>query len=81
MNKATELIEQLFKQHNAAPIISINKLPQSGSERQYYRLATEEKNYIATFGENVKENAAFIYFSKHFQTKKIKHAHHILCKR
>jgi aminoglycoside/choline kinase family phosphotransferase len=45
----------------------IEKLPQSGSDRIYFRLYAGEKTYIATYNLNVKENNTFIYFSQHFK--------------
>lgn len=45
----------------------IEKIPQSGGDRSYYRLHTDTpQTYIATVSDNVKENEAFIAFSKHF---------------
>jgi UPF0042 nucleotide-binding protein len=64
-------ITVLFTQHNDATISSIEKLPQSGSERQYFRIYTASKNYIATFGANIPENKVFIYFSDHFKQKNL----------
>ena len=51
------------------PILSINKIPQSGSIRIYYRIHTADKSYIATYGINIKENQSFIRFSRHFKMK------------
>jgi aminoglycoside/choline kinase family phosphotransferase len=44
-------------------------LPQSGSERHYYRIHTAGKTFIATHGANLAENEIFIYFSKHFKSR------------
>ena len=45
----------------------IEKIPQSGGDRTYYRLHTNTlSTYIATVSDNVQENDAFIAFSKHF---------------
>ena len=47
-------------------------LPQSGSDRRYFRLYNEEgRTFIATHGLNVPENEAFIYFADHFRKKRL----------
>src|SRR3954464_15688815 len=45
----------------------IVKLPQSGSDRIYYRIYYNERTLIATWNNNVQENKTFIYFSQHFK--------------
>ena len=71
-------IVKLFMAYSDAAITAIDKLPQAGSERHYFRIHTEEKTYIATYGANLKENEAFIYFSKHFKKKQL-NTPEILC--
>ena len=45
----------------------IEILPQSGSDRRYFRIHNSNgTTYIATHGHNVPENETFIYFSQHF---------------
>lgn len=62
-----ENIKNLFSSFSKSEIKAIDKLPQSGSERHYYRIHTSDKSYIATYGSNLKENESFIYFSNHFK--------------
>jgi aminoglycoside/choline kinase family phosphotransferase len=71
MEEITDRIRELFRSFSAEEIMAIDKLPQSGSERHYYRLHTNGLPYIATYGVNVKENEAFIYFSNHFDDKQL----------
>ena len=71
MNTISDHITALFKQHNDASITAIDKLPQAGSDRHYFRLYTPGKNYIATYGSNIKENESFIYFSGKFREKQL----------
>ncbi len=78
MQTPTDEIQQLFSSFSNATITAIDKLPQAGSERHYYRLHTDSGNYIATHGANIKENEAFIYFSKHFAEKGLRTAK-VLC--
>ena len=69
MDQMIEDISSLFGSYSKEPIISINKIPQSGSIRIYYRIHTAAKSYIATYGSNIKENESFIQFSHHFKSK------------
>ncbi len=62
----TEQIEKVFQQYSTEKIVSTHKLPQAGSDRQYYRILTPKGSYIVTHGNNVRENQTFIYFSKLF---------------
>ena len=78
MPTETDKIMELFSGFSKAPITAMDKLPQAGSERQYFRIRTSEKNFIATYGANIKENDAFIYFSEHFKKKALATAQ-ILC--
>jgi aminoglycoside/choline kinase family phosphotransferase len=68
MQTIIQEIKELFATISDEPIISIEKIPQSGSDRFYFRLITPSRTYIATFGKNVRENNTFIYFSGHFRS-------------
>jgi aminoglycoside/choline kinase family phosphotransferase len=68
MQTIIQEIKELFATISDEPIISIEKIPQSGSDRFYFRLITQSRTYIATFGKNVRENNTFIYFSGHFRS-------------
>ena len=69
MNQVIEQIGQLHRQYFEETADTIEKLPQAGSERHYYRIRSPKGTCIATYGENIKENDTFIYFSKHFSGK------------
>ncbi len=71
MHKEIDEIRSEFISHCADEILQIDKLPQAGSERHYFRIITAGKNYIATYGLNIKENETFLYFSKHFMQKNL----------
>ncbi len=45
----------------------IVKLPQSGSDRIYFRIYYKEETLIATWNNHVQENKTFIRFSQHFK--------------
>jgi len=69
MHTTTDRVKELFSTYSKDVITAIDKLPQAGSERHYFRIHTASKNFIATYGANIKENDAFIYFSEHFKKK------------
>ncbi len=71
MLSTTDRIKELFATFCTDSISTIDKLPQAGSERSYYRIHTASKNYISTYGANIKENESFLYFSEHFGKKKL----------
>src|SRR5579871_1163290 len=67
MQNIIDEIRKLFQSYSDDNIINIGKIPQSGSIRVYFRIITVKKTFIAAYGDNVKENRAFIYFSRHFK--------------
>ncbi|MFI5132826.1 MAG: phosphotransferase [Chitinophagales bacterium] len=71
MQKALDSIKELYKSWKGEEAVSIDVLPQSGSERRYFRLHEKKDSIIGTYGANIKENETFIYFSKHFKEKKL----------
>jgi aminoglycoside/choline kinase family phosphotransferase len=71
MHSTTDKIKELFSGFSKELITGIDKLPQAGSERHYFRIYTANKSFIATYGANLKENESFIYFSKHFKKKNL----------
>src|ERR1022692_1850290 len=64
MQLAAENIKAFFHSFNSHAIQSFEKIPQSGGDRMYFRITTDETSYIATFNENLKENIAFLNFTR-----------------
>lgn len=62
-----EEIKALFSLYCNEPLLKINKIPQSGGDRIYFRLLTENNSFIATYNLNVKENETFFYLTDHFK--------------
>jgi len=60
-------ISSLFLSFNKTDANRIEKLPQSGSDRIYFRIYSGNQTYIATYNLNVKENNTFLLFSDHFK--------------
>ena len=71
MQVEIDAIKKVFEQYSDLPVTQIDRLPQAGSERHYFRIYTQGMSYIATAGENIQENEAFIYFSNQFHQKQL----------
>ncbi|HLP36128.1 RapZ C-terminal domain-containing protein [Lacibacter sp.] len=68
MQETMEQVAALYTATFGAPPESIDKVPQSGSDRVYYRVKGTVV-CIATTSKNIKENQTFLQFSKHFQQR------------
>ena len=71
MQSILDSIKALYKNWKGEEPVSIDVLPQSGSERRYFRLHGKKDSVIGTYGANIKENESFIYFSEKFREKKL----------
>jgi UPF0042 nucleotide-binding protein len=72
MQEMINTVSQLYKSWAGKEPAQVDILPQSGSDRRYFRLYNEEgRTFIATHGLNVPENEAFIYFADHFRKKRL----------
>ncbi|RYY55491.1 MAG: hypothetical protein EOO09_10430 [Chitinophagaceae bacterium] len=69
MQETLSAIRDLYKNWKGKEPLAIDLLPQSGSERRYFRIRGDDGDVIGTSGANVKENESFIYFSRHFHGK------------
>ena len=67
MDLIIEQINILLKQFKNQEVQHLEKLPQSGSDRIYFRAYFSNETFIITYNTNIKENKTFIYFSKHFK--------------
>ena len=59
----------LYQQTFGVSPDSIEPLPQSGSNRRYYRLHGQPCTYIAVRGESQAENRAFVILARHFRAQ------------
>jgi aminoglycoside/choline kinase family phosphotransferase len=66
MQEQIKIIHSLYKKWKGIEPKNIEKIPQSGSDRIYFKVQGEIETIIATYNLNVKENQAFIYFTNHF---------------
>src|SRR6201999_2513284 len=67
MQAIIEEIKRLFSTYSPYPVTALDVIPQSGSNRIYFRIRTINGPFIATYNDNVRENQTFIYFSRHFR--------------
>jgi len=66
MEAVIEAIGTLFMSTGNPRPDRIEKLPQSGSDRIYFRIYSGNQTFIATYNLNQRETQTFIYFSRHF---------------
>lgn len=72
MQEIINAVSQLYQTWTGKEPAQVDVLPQSGSDRRYFRLFSNDgKTFIATYGLNVPENEAFIYFAGHFRKKQL----------
>lgn len=69
MEGAIEGVTSLFQKFKNETADRIEKLPQSGSDRTYFRIYSGEETFIATYNLNIQENRTFINFSLHFKQR------------
>lgn len=67
MQEITDEISKLYVSCFNKKPLTISRLPQSGSDRHYFRIEGEHNSVIATVNSNQQENETFCYFSKHFK--------------
>lgn len=65
-NKIELLLANLFEEWTGQKASLVLPLAPSGSDRVYYRLQGGDITVIGAYNEDIKENEAFIAFSKHF---------------
>ena len=64
-----DIVSNGYKEFFGAGEINITALPQSGSDRKYFRIHDGEKSVIGAYNDNLEENEAFIGFTRHFISK------------
>jgi RNase adapter protein RapZ len=70
MQEMINAVSELYKSWLGKDPLQVDVLPQSGSDRRYFRLSGGGgSTVIATCGINVQENDTFIYFADHFKSR------------
>ncbi len=62
----------LFTAWSKEEVVKVTPLAESGSDRKYFRLFSENFTTLGVYNADSKENLAFIEFTKHFQKKGLK---------
>jgi aminoglycoside/choline kinase family phosphotransferase len=68
-------IADLYQQHFGEAAERVDTLPQSGSDRIYYRIHGTNRTVIGTWNQNIRENQTFFSFSDHLRSKGCPVAH------
>ena len=71
MQQLIDSIASLYREWSGQSPVSVDVLPQSGSERRYFRIHGSGDTVIGTYGANIKENESFIYFSEKFNRQQL----------
>jgi len=66
MENTVEILKELFEDYFGEKTTKVEAIPPSSSTRKYYRLWSESKSAIGTFGDNAEENEAFFSYTRHF---------------
>jgi aminoglycoside/choline kinase family phosphotransferase len=64
-----DIVSEGYKKYFGVREIQIAALPQSGSDRKYFRINDGRKSVIGAYNANPEENEAFIGFTKQFLAK------------
>ena len=64
-----DIVSSGYKELFGDSKINIAALPQSGSDRKYFRITSGARSVIGAYNANLEENEAFIGFTKHFISK------------
>ena len=64
--KDQHLLHQVFESWAREKAEEVITIPQSGSYREYFRIKGKRKTAIGVYNEDLKENLAFLSFTKHF---------------
>lgn len=62
----------LFEKWSGEQVVTISELPPSGSYRIYCRITGETSNVLGAYNLDIKENRAFIEFSRFFKSRGLK---------
>lgn len=60
---------EMFSECFGESKIEIEPLPGSGSNREYYRVSDGRQSALGVYNEDIKENTAFLSYTKHFLKK------------
>ncbi len=64
--KTRQILIKIYEKQFKEKVKNISKLARSGSNREYYRIRSDNNSAIGVYNSDKKENIAFIEFTKHF---------------
>jgi aminoglycoside/choline kinase family phosphotransferase len=64
-------LQKFFILHFGKPADKIEALPDSGSDRKYFRLSADEVVVVGSYNPDQAEHNTFLYLSDHFRSKKL----------
>jgi aminoglycoside/choline kinase family phosphotransferase len=70
--KPEQKTADLFKKWSGSNPERLSRLKTSGSNRQYFRLSYQDTTAIGVYNPNIKENRAFVTFTRHFLKHSLK---------
>ncbi len=70
-SEAIETLKRLHQQWSQETVEQVEDIPESGSNRKYFRLRSSSKTSVGTFNPDRKENIAFLHLSEHFAQKNL----------
>lgn len=71
LKKIKQDLKAMFERWAGETAQSIEPLPAHGSDRQYFRIKSKDKSAIGAYNPDMKENIAFLTFSKHFKSLRL----------
>ena len=66
MNQGKQHVIRLFREYTGSEPDTVRLLDGSGSQRQYHRLESQGRSIIGVYHEELKENRAFLSFTRSF---------------
>jgi aminoglycoside/choline kinase family phosphotransferase len=66
-----EKIENLYRSWSGSDATTIDRIAGSGSYRQYFRIGGSSGSVVAAYNADVRENIAFLEFTRHFLSVKM----------
>lgn len=77
-NASLEKVLDLYKTYFEHSAPEIEQLTQHGSNREYFRILDQNKSYIGTYSNNIKENNAFLALASYLEKQSIR-VPHVYC--
>lgn len=67
----TDALSRLFEAWSGVPVVTVSELGANGSNRRYFRMKGGDKVCIAAYNEDVRENQAFVHYSRQMRARRL----------